>query len=1061
MTINKEKEILDFLCELLTLDHLKDILQKVVSGAPPIVGCEGCSIYLIPELVKDSLHDLIDHSYTHLDRYIVGGPFIVLAAHSHVAQSDYKIGQHFYRSGEGLTGWVFKNQAPLLLDDLSDPAEIRRYPGLEWRNKYGHADKWYPMQDRSRPKPFIALPLTAGRRCVGVIRFMNTRDGDAFSALAQDTVRSFGSLISRRIETELGSQDKQRSIKNLITIGAMSNEPGVFKAIVEESQNTVGASACRLYTLDETSLDEIGEKVVLVEASDQALQPNLKRDFKRGEGYIGWIFKTGSALRVNEIHPRIDLDCFNVETYTGASGYFDAQGDQQQAAAPILLAPNELSPGNKRYARFLGVPVSKGKGRIHGVLVALSPNDSKPFNDDDLYLLNKLAQTVTLLLESLRQQKLNDMLIRMGHEYGDKLFQYVVERLPALVFAQGCSIFRKSDAGHEFILRYTSSTWLKEKDGGVKHICYAPGVGKTGFVAEYGRILMINHYGLGENEAEGIDRRRLEEDFDKYTGSAAYADINLVRRVTNDHDEPQGLARLIRDKLDPPFTDEEQKAFEDFIDQHPYVSKAGLACHEHHKLCEDGTDGGYSTSFLGMPFRDRQANVYGVIRIPKKSPGGDFTDQDLRLVVSVCNRLFSYIELEQNLVTLTGINTQINASFGEGNLDSILRSILAAVTDTLGFEFVTIQLVSPDKQTIRYVLGRKNPRIPDALDPEKWRDNVNYRLDADPPDIQAWLLREHRKPLIVKGWHKYFNKKIYEEHHHENLIRAFIPIINQNTDEIIGTIEAGHHVRRRDFIDAQEIHMLKALADTAAIALKNTQLHEELKHKVEQLQRVYKELATVSHELKAPLAFIKRHFDNARSGVYGEMTSKHRQSTVDAFRNMNEEIRLIDNILDLASIQENRVSLEFESFDLREVIDDVVKLLELEAVKKNGEIAANYDQQILKVRADKQKIRRVIVNLVHNAIKHSPAGCRVGIAGSIHDQYVTVSITDNGPGIAKDQHERIFQRFYRIDHEAKGMGIGLEIARELVEMHHGVIKVSSSPGEGSRFSFTLPLQGKE
>ena len=255
--------------------------------------------------------------------------------------------------------------------------------------------------------------------------------------------------------------------------------------------------------------------------------------------------------------------------------------------------------------------------------------------------------------------------------------------------------------------------------------------------------------------------------------------------------------------------------------------------------------------------------------------------------------------------------------------------------------------------------------------------------------------------------------------------------------------------------------MLKALADSAAIALKNAQLHEELKSKVQQLQRVYKELATVSHELKAPLAFIKRYFDNALSGVYGELTPKHHRSTVDAFRNMNEEIRLINNILDLAFIRENRVRLELVFFDLREVIEAVIQLLDLDAVKKRVEITANYDQQILKVRADEQKIRRVLVNLIHNAIKYSPDGGRVSIAGSIHDQNVTISITDDGPGIAEDQQERIFQRFYRIDHEAKGMGIGLEIARELVEMHHGVIKVNSSPGEGSRFSFTLPLQGKE
>ena len=903
MPTTKEKEILDFLSALLALEQLKDILEKVVSDAPHIINCDGCSIYLIPELVKQYQNEVLDRNNNRIDHYAVGDPFIVLAAHSHSKEAFYKIGKHFYCSGEGLTGWVFKFEKPLFLDDLSDPEQIRKNPGLKWENKYGHAGKWYTQKGSTHPKPFIALPLIPGKRCVGVVRFVNTADGKAFSDLAKATVLSFGDLITRRIETELSIQDKQRSIKNLISIGAMSNEPGVFKAIVEESQKTVGASACRLFILD-----KYGEEVALIEATDSDVHPDLKKTFKRGEGYVGWVFKYGVPLLINKIAPLIRLHCYNIEAHTGMADFFSIFGENEQTI-PIAPSADEVGGDDISYSQFLGVPLSKGKARIHGVLVALSRPGRKPFNNEDLYLLRNLGQTVCQLMESLRQQELNDLLIRMGHDYGDALFQYVVERIPSLVVARGCSIFRRSETNssksrkdNTFVLKYTSSKWLKDDDGNVLDIAYQPGKGKTGFVAEYGRILVINHYGVGDKDDEKIDLQRLDSDLRNYTHYPHHQELSVVKKITNNRGEAHGLARMIRDKNDPLFTPAEREAFEVFIDGNPYISKEGLECHEQKKLCEEGTDGGFSTSFLGVPFRDRQGNVYGVLRIPKSSPGGNFTDQDIELVVSVSNRLFSYIELEQNLLTLTSINTQINANFGIGDLDGILKDILVAVTDTLGFEFVTIQLVSRDKKTIAYKDGRKHPRIVDAPNPEEWGSKVKYDLDAEQPDIHVWLLREYKKPFVVKGWNQFFSKRIYDEHDHKSLIRAFIPIIIQNTEEIIGTIEAGHHIRRRNFIDREEINMLKALADSAAIAIKNAHLHEELKTKIEQLKRAYKELATVSHDLKTPLTPIKYYLDIVLAGFLGDLTPEQHRATINAMRNLNEETRLINNILDLASI---------------------------------------------------------------------------------------------------------------------------------------------------------------
>jgi GAF domain-containing protein len=891
MPANKEKEILDFLSELLSLEQLDEILKQVVQQAPKIIDCMACSIYLVPELLNQKPEELIDGNLNRLYYYSIDYPFVVLAATSSSKEQEKFVGRYFYRSGEGLTGSVFKTEAPVFLDDLSDIEIGLHYPGAKWKNKYGHATTVYTKEYNGRLKPFIALPLVSNARCVGVIKFLGSRATRPFSKLAKETVNSFGNLISRRIETELSKQSQECSIRNLISIGAMSNEKGVFKSIVQEAQKTVGATICRLYIMDET-----GNEITLEEDTNQSGHRQLKTKFKRGEGYIGWIFKTGFPLKINKIVTQIEIDFYNSENYLGSRDYFN-QGNEKAKTIHIELADHELCGKDDSFKRFLGVPLSKEKNRIHGVLVALSESESKKFNDDDLFLFQKLAQTVTQLLESFQQQKLNEMLIHMGHEYGDKLFQYVVDHLPALVIAQGCSIFKRINSSNNFTLKYTSSKWFKDDSGRVKKISYAPGVGKTGFVAKYGRILVINYYSLGEEDSEGITHEKLESDFSKYRGPI-FENTNYIRKVTDGRGIPQGLARIIRDKKDPPFSDEEKKAFDDFIDQNPYTSKEGLECHYEEKTCEDGEDGGYSTSFLAVPFKDRQGNVYGVMRIPKSIPGGYFTEQDLNLVISVCNRLFSYIELEQNLLTITGINTQINASFGVGSLDNILTSILSAVTDSLGFEFVNIQLVSPDKKFIKYRLGRANPKISGAMDPDDWSKHVNFSLDSDKPDIHVWLLREHKKPYVVTEWDDHFSKEIYEKYNHKDLIRVYIPIIIQNTDDIIGTLEAGHHIKRRNYIDPEEIYMLKALADSAAIAIKNAQLHNMLGSKIEESTKAYREFATFSQEFRAPLTPIINYMQETLDGAYGPINNELTLATQKNLHYLDNYIRMIRSIIE-------------------------------------------------------------------------------------------------------------------------------------------------------------------
>ena len=245
-----------------------------------------------------------------------------------------------------------------------------------------------------------------------------------------------------------------------------------------------------------------------------------------------------------------------------------------------------------------------------------------------------------------------------------------------------------------------------------------------------------------------------------------------------------------------------------------------MSSHEDNGLCEDASP---SSSFLGCPFKDSHGNIYGVMRIIRSFPGSVFTDEDLALLSSVSNRLTVLIErkelLEKNLRTLSKINAQINSSFGtDDQLKPILLSILEAATETLGFEFAAIHLVNPVQNTIATVMGMLNKEASDAVEPNDWVGTSHPLDPADESkrDIHAWLLREHKEPCIIPGWHPHFNREIYEKYHHEKLIRAFVPIVTQNTNDDIGTIDAGYHIDRRNFIDAKQMAM------NLTVALKET-----------------------------------------------------------------------------------------------------------------------------------------------------------------------------------------------------------------------------------------------
>ncbi|MGR3717741.1 MAG: sensor histidine kinase, partial [Thermohalobaculum sp.] len=171
----------------------------------------------------------------------------------------------------------------------------------------------------------------------------------------------------------------------------------------------------------------------------------------------------------------------------------------------------------------------------------------------------------------------------------------------------------------------------------------------------------------------------------------------------------------------------------------------------------------------------------------------------------------------------------------------------------------------------------------------------------------------------------------------------------------------------------------------------------------------------------------------------------------------------INDILDLSKIEAGEFTLLLSDYSMKDVVDTIISVVEPLAAEKKLTLTATVDPDLPIGRGDEQRITQVLVNLVGNAIKFTEAG-EVAVRASLADTAFLVSVTDTGPGISEADQEVIFEEFRQVDgsdtREKGGTGLGLAISKRMIEMHGGRLWVESTLGEGSTFSFTLPVRAE-
>jgi signal transduction histidine kinase len=262
----------------------------------------------------------------------------------------------------------------------------------------------------------------------------------------------------------------------------------------------------------------------------------------------------------------------------------------------------------------------------------------------------------------------------------------------------------------------------------------------------------------------------------------------------------------------------------------------------------------------------------------------------------------------------------------------------------------------------------------------------------------------------------------------------------------------------------KQVELATTFADQAGIAIENVRLFDEIQDKSRQLEEASQHksqfLANMSHELRTPLNAILGYTELMADGAYGEPSEKMLGILKRLEANGKHLLGLINDVLDLSKIEAGQLVLELSDYCIQDIAQTVRSTLEPLAADKKLAFKVELAPNLPSGQGDGRRLTQVLINLVGNAIKFTDAG-EVSIKAEAHNGSFHVSVRDTGPGISAADQAKLFQEFQQADNaitkKKGGTGLGLAISKRIVEMHGGRIWVESRPGQGSTFTFTLPV----
>jgi signal transduction histidine kinase len=387
------------------------------------------------------------------------------------------------------------------------------------------------------------------------------------------------------------------------------------------------------------------------------------------------------------------------------------------------------------------------------------------------------------------------------------------------------------------------------------------------------------------------------------------------------------------------------------------------------------------------------------------------------------------------------------------DLPPLLQSIVDLACELTRSQAASILLYHADTDELRFEAATGQQR-------ESMKE-ISVPLESS---VAGWIFG-NSLPLVIKD--AVTDKRVYREVDRTLKFetRSILGVPLMVKQEPIGVIEAVNKLNDRHYTE-DDLAVLEALAAQAAIAIENAQLLTQLKQANAELTRLDRMksdfIAIASHELRTPLGLILGHATFIKDFV----PDKYQEQMEVIVRSALRLKEIIEDMSAIAHKDQGQSRVRRERFSVSDLIETVSG--RFMPMAKAKQIELSYDvppDDSLEVDGDKEKIDIVLTNLVRNALAFTDEGGQVGIKAEESGGYVQIFVVDTGIGIPASEIERVFERFYQVESHLTrkhgGMGLGLSIAKAMVEMHSGQIWCESKEGVGSLFCFTLPVSKRQ